>query len=471
MVVTIGAMTTPKKPFICTAWILITLFVAGIAVLQAIPEPTSESSGEDPAGLVIMQLQSQYLLGVASLTGQKAEIAAQANMLDVGSIGQRQRYMAFMIFFENLEAAKQSSLRLQVDLERAGLELSEQQASTQEMLDILAEEGVLPIEHQPLSDHLGWFGQLLEANGKDREDLESAASIKVLIVGCMCIGIFFAGALGFIGLVYLIIAACRGSMKTGMASPMQHHGVYAEVFALWLFVFVVVMTTAGILGQVVGKDNPTLGMMFSLVAFFLSLSVLGWARCRGISFQQIRMDIGWHTGSGFFKEIACGLLGYAMMLPLLGVGFIFTLLLVLIQQLFVGGVDSDPFVGTGGGAHPIIVEIANGGWEVRILIVSLAAIAAPIVEETIFRGVLYRQLRTSSTLFNHAISILGSILIVSFLFAAIHPQGWIALPALMGIAIGMNILREWRGTVIPSMVVHGLSNGLVTTMMLIFLSN
>ena len=107
----------------------------------------------------------------------------------------------------------------------------------------------------------------------------------------------------------------------------------------------------------------------------------------------------------------------------------------------------------------------------RVLIIILAAIAAPIVEETIFRGVLYRQLRTSSKSFNHAISILGSVLIVSFLFAAIHPQGWIAIPALMGIAIGMNLMREWRGTVIPSMVVHGVSNGLVTSMMLIFLSN
>mgnify|MGYP002019262003 CR=1 FL=1 len=121
--------------------------------------------------------------------------------------------------------------------------------------------------------------------------------------------------------------------------------------------------------------------------------------------------------------------------------------------------------------NPIIIEIANGGWQVRVLIISLAAIAAPIVEETIFRGVLYRQLRTSSKAFNHAISILGSVLIVSFLFAAIHPQGWIAIPALMGIAIGMNLMREWRGTVIPSMVVHGVSNGLVTSMVLVFLSN
>ena len=471
MAVTIRPMGNVMKPFIRTSWILITLFVAGIAALQAIPEPKAQETGEDPAGLVVMQLQSQYLLGVASLTGQKAEIAAQSNMLDVGSIGQRQRYMAFMIYFENLEAAKQSSLRLQVDLEQAEIELTEQQASTQEMLDILTEGGVLPEDHPQLSDQLGWFGQLLESDENERAELESTASIKVLIVGSMCLAIFLAGVLGLIGLIFFTIRACSGSMKTGMTPPSSHHGVYAEVFALWLFVLVALLPAAAVLGQIVAKDNPTISMMFSLVAFFLSLSVLGWAKFRGISFHQIRLDIGWHTGSGLFKEIACGFLGYAMMLPLLGVGIICTLVLVIIQQLFVGGVDSNPFMGTGGGAHPIIIEIANGGWQVRVLIISLAAIAAPIVEETIFRGVLYRQLRTSSKAFNHAISILGSVLIVSFLFAAIHPQGWIAIPALMGIAIGMNLMREWRGTVIPSMVVHGVSNGLVTSMMLIFLSN
>ena len=203
----------------------------------------------------------------------------------------------------------------------------------------------------------------------------------------------------------------------------------------------------------------------------MSLSVLGWACIRGVSVQQLRADIGWHKGSGFIKEIACGILGYAMMLPILGIGIILTMILMLIQQLFIGGVDSDPFGGTGGGAHPIFAEIANGGWQVRILIIILAAVAAPIVEETIFRGVLYRQLRSSSRMLNQAVSVLGSILIVSFLFAAIHPQGWVAIPVLMGIAIGMNLVREWRGSIIPSMVVHGLSNGLVVSIALIFLSN
>ena len=70
------------------------------------------------------------------------------------------------------------------------------------------------------------------------------------------------------------------------------------------------------------------------------------------------------------------------------------LVLIAIQHYFSGG--QDPFSETNSGAHPIIVELVDSGWKVRILLFALVAIAAPIVEETIFRGVLYRQLRSAS---------------------------------------------------------------------------
>ena len=184
----------------------------------------------------------------------------------------------------------------------------------------------------------------------------------------------------------------------------------------------------------------------------------------------MREDIGWHTGKGVFKELRWGVAGYAMTLPILGVGILCTLVLMFIQTVLLSTGDVDVFSGTSGGAHPIIVEIARGDWQVRVLLFALAAIAAPIVEETMFRGVLYRHLRTLSKRFSQAISIFGSVMITSFIFAAIHPQGWVAIPALMGIAVGMNAMRELRGTVLPSMIVHGVSNGLVTTMLLVFLS-
>ena len=61
-------------------------------------------------------------------------------------------------------------------------------------------------------------------------------------------------------------------------------------------------------------------------------------------------------------------------------------------------------------------------------------------------------------------SVVFSGTVASFLFAAVHPQGLIAVPLLMALAYGFTLAREWRGTLIPSMVGHALNNALVTTL-------
>lgn len=461
-------MNRHRAPFLKTAWVSIILLVLGIAYLQTLPQETESDSSEDSVGIVMTKIQAEYLLGVASLQDAESEVAAQAVMLDAGSVGQRQRYMAFMIALGDSDAAKQAAIRMQSELLESGNELSQEQSQIQEQLDVLASGGVLPKDHTPLSSQLDWFGSLLEANKAERDMMNQTAERKLIIVGSLftVVGLFFIS--GFVGLVICIVRVFSGKMKSSMRPPVKPHGVYAEVFAWWLPVFVVVMTLANIFSEMIAPNDLFISMLSTIVAFFCSLIVLFWARIRGLSWKQIRSDIGWNTGDGFVKEFMMGFVGYAMMLPILGVGILLTLFLFLIQNL--GSGESDPFSGSSGGAHPIIVDIANGGLSVRILLVVLAAIAAPIIEETMFRGVLYRQLRTTSHRMGIAISIIISVLITSFLFAAIHPQGWVAIPALMGIAIGMNFMREWRGSLIPSMMVHGLSNGIVITMMLVFLS-
>ena len=87
-----------------------------------------------------------------------------------------------------------------------------------------------------------------------------------------------------------------------------------------------------------------------------------------------------------------------------------------------------------------------------------------------FRGVLYRHLRDASARLGLVVSIVLSILINTFVFAAIHPQGLVAIPALMSLACGMALVREWRGTLIPAMVIHGVSNGLIMGTLMIVLS-
>ena len=67
------------------------------------------------------------------------------------------------------------------------------------------------------------------------------------------------------------------------------------------------------------------------------------------------------------------------------------------------------------------------------------------------------------------LSVAVSVLANTFLFAVIHPQGFVAIPALMSLAMGMTLVREWRGSLIPSMVIHGVSNGLIISILLIAL--
>jgi membrane protease YdiL (CAAX protease family) len=174
------------------------------------------------------------------------------------------------------------------------------------------------------------------------------------------------------------------------------------------------------------------------------------------------LDIGWTRGrarGGVWTEILCAPLGYAMTLPLLAVGVLLTFFLLLIDTALAG--PTPPLAPAGGPAHPIIVELAGGNLLLIAQILLIGSVAAPIVEETMFRGVLYRHLRDASASTGFILSVLISTIVNSFVFAIIHPQGWVAIPALMSLAIGFTLAREWRGSLIAAMVMHSLNNGIV----------
>ena len=97
----------------------------------------------------------------------------------------------------------------------------------------------------------------------------------------------------------------------------------------------------------------------------------------------------------------------------------------------------------------------------------VACVAAPIVEEIAFRGVLYRHLRDATRGHGAFASIVLSTLLNTFVFAIIHPQGLLGVPALMSIATGLTFAREWRGTLVPSMTMHALSNGILMTLLVL----
>jgi membrane protease YdiL (CAAX protease family) len=195
------------------------------------------------------------------------------------------------------------------------------------------------------------------------------------------------------------------------------------------------------------------------LGFLASLLALAWPVRRGIGWDEVRRDVGWTTGERAWLEPLIGAGGYLCALPLVGIGLVLTLLLLGLQGLL--GPEPSPFAPAGGPAHPIVLQLAESGWWLKLQVLFLASVAAPIVEETMFRGVLYRHLRDATSRFGTVLSVLVSGMLNGLIFAAIHPQGWVAIPALMALAWAFVLLREWRGTLVPAMVVHAISNGVV----------
>jgi membrane protease YdiL (CAAX protease family) len=187
----------------------------------------------------------------------------------------------------------------------------------------------------------------------------------------------------------------------------------------------------------------------------LSLAVLAWPGIRGVPWTKVRQDLGLTTGKGVFYEVFSGMATYLLSLPLLILGAIVAFL--LLQALMQAG-QGVP----GGGApvpgHPIFSQFKDAdGWKV-FQIFFLISFVAPVVEEVFFRGVLFRHLREGTKGAGPGLSFFVSALIVSFLFAVVHPQGVIGVPLLMSLAFGFTIGREWRGSIIPCVVAHAIFN-------------
>jgi membrane protease YdiL (CAAX protease family) len=202
------------------------------------------------------------------------------------------------------------------------------------------------------------------------------------------------------------------------------------------------------------------------VAELLSLSALAWPVVRGVPWRQVRQDIGLTWGRQPALEPMVGVACYAMTIPLLAAGLALTLLLLRLQRWQQGDVNPEDYFGPSRQTHPIIEFLAGGNWRQRLEVLFLASGVAPVVEEIMFRGVLYRHLREASHGGGFGWSVLLSALLVSLIFAAIHPQGLAYVPPLLALAFGFNLAREWRGTLVPGMVAHAVNNGLA---MLLFM--
>ncbi|MBY0528095.1 MAG: CPBP family intramembrane metalloprotease [Gemmataceae bacterium] len=465
------------------AWIVVLALVGFIVWHRARPVPQGESANRY-AGMVV-QMQSRYLVGAAeflrALGQPPADLAVQTAALNTGPIDQRLRVAAVTGELAGPQAALDQLDDLERRLANQSLNPNAEQARTLALLrrldrDYAAKAWTAPslndAERAELRTQLGWFGELALAprDGADRAAREQVTEPALRTFGALLgfvLGMVAVGAGGLLGLFLFFSALMAGRVRLRLSTGSPGAGIYAETFALWMLLFMALSFAA--------SQIPAGGARFLIlgVAMLLSLVTLAWPIARGIPWHQVRQDLGLFAGPAPVGEIALGFASYAMALPMLFIGLMLTLLLLRLQGAMPNldaGNAPDHFELGDMPSHPIVEALVHLGWWGRLQVLFLGSLVAPIVEETMFRGVLYRHLREASVGLRRFSSVVFSATVVSFVFAVIHPQGMATVPALMALAYAFTLAREWRGTLIPAMVAHGLNNAIMLTLTILILS-
>ena len=307
-------------------------------------------------------------------------------------------------------------------------------------------------EQEYIVEHVGWPAKLLmvrdlEEEHPERIQLHTKASRNATWSSLI---VAFGIISTMMGAVYLTNFLQRWRRRTivfELPAPQTDPAIYLEAFAVYVFFMAVAVASAR-----VGGAAALVALAAQLLASALGIF---WPALRGIPLRIMARDLGLHRGVGWLTEIWAGLVGYVTILPLFAVGVV-TMVAIQKSLAFAGVELSNP-------VHPEMVGIGDEGLGLRVYIIIAAVCFAPVIEEIMFRGALFRGLRSRW-------SFVASSLAVGLIFAAVHPQGLLIVPALTAIGVGMSGLREWRDSLIAPMVAHAIHNGTLIVLTLILLS-
>lgn len=461
------------------AWVVILGLVGFVVTRNVLAR--KEGPIDVRMAVVTAQLNARYVVGISALhlPGATADVfyAKLKPTLTAGPYSVRLRNAVLAGELAGELAGPKEALRLLAELEVAVEGGEVQPSKLGPRMETLLKKlytgyqdkpGGLPVlteeEQAELRKALPWFGDLALAPA----DTPDAAARERVLVPARRTAFALLTAFG-LGCTLLLVGFCvllllgtqlyfgtlRGAFRTGLTAG----GIYAETFALYFISF-------GVLGRLLRLLPLPEGSEWGLsaVAALSSLIVLVWPVLRGLSWQQVREDIGWVAGRSPVMEPAYGIGCYLACWPVMLVALALVYGLMLIQKRLGLG---DPLTPGGGPSHPIGGIALDATWWTWVQVFFAACVAAPIVEETMFRGVLYRHLRELTARWKKAASIVVSVVVSGFLFAVIHPQGILGVPLLMTLATSFALAREWRGTLIPSICAHGVNNGLATGLLLL----
>jgi membrane protease YdiL (CAAX protease family) len=394
----------------------------------------------------ILEMGARYAVGVKGLmqmTGQWNSAVTDTMVADLSNISQTDEDTLRIEILKGWMADAGPSSSVLADLATKNADLKTDIATLNDF-KTAGGQGA-DDSWKKLHQRHGWMAELARAQSYPEKSPERQAIVEQSISTAMVL--LFGSAIGLMaaaaGLVMMILAILRfreGRLRLTLKPVSRADGgILIEGFALYLALFLVL---PGLLTFLPFK-------LPRWIAYFMAFSALGfgllWPLWRGMKKASWREALGLHRGQGLWREMGAGVLGWMAVLPLLILG--------MVAASWITKFTGVP------PTHPIMEEFSGNGW-IKIGVVMLAVIWAPVSEELMFRGLLFPGL---SAWLRWVIGILTS----AFIFAVIHPQGWAGVPAIMALAAGFSLLRMWRQSLIAPMTAHALNNGLVCVMMLL----
>ena len=316
---------------------------------------------------------------------------------------------------------------------------------------------------------LGWYEHLALADlykragmiaAVEKERLAAARS-AAWTIGSLLSLLVVLGLLGLIGVVLLRWYVLRKAGQRAEATVPEsagyvrelRAGLLLEAFVVYLAVTVVTQLTAGI---IIGARMAVLGEAGRTAEALVTACVYVLAGLLALLYLAYRLrSAGWSWGLvGFttrnpFRDILWGIGGYAAALPLL--------LVAGVISRFVGRYVQSP-------TNPVVpLFVETEALIGRVVLFALVVLAAPFFEELFFRGVLFNSFRAKW-------GVAVGVALSAVVFASVHPLPVQFLPIFVLGAVFAMLLYE-RGSLLSSMVAHGLNNGMMFVMLLILLGN
>ena len=322
--------------------------------------------------------------------------------------------------------------------------------------ELAEDESTVPLDEDTIAgliERHGFFGELvrvasLPSDHQAREQLLDGALFPLLVMmvlmGLVVLAIVAGLALG----ITAIVMAALGSIRFAMPRPGPGGSVYLESAVLFVACFALLQILQGI-AALIGEPALTIAGVAAMPAQWLLLLVPLWPLVRGVTWSQLRTDLGLRAHKGVFFEILAGTAGYLALLPLVLAGVAVMLVLLSIQQaLFPGDPDAT------GPTNPILELVKTLDPILLLLLFTLATIWAPLCEELVFRGALFRHMRAR-------LAVPIAALLSAMVFGLMH--GYAALQLIPVTILGFNfaLLRAWRGSLIGPIFAHALNNAVV----------